>query len=233
MGIYEETMQALEDAGTAQNRKVYTRHGVGGPQFGVSFAALKQLVKGRRGNLELAEQLWASGNHDARILATMIAPGKKVPESLLDAWACDLDSYVSADAFGKLVAGSPFAQAKHEQWKDEEREFVGQVSWNLLIHLASKAKDLDDAYFEKRLEEIEIEVHQRANRVRHSMNMALIAIGARSEALHAKAIAASERIGTLEVDHGETGCSTPDPVPYMEKMWVRQRAKEAKKSARG
>lgn len=232
MGIYEETMQALEEAGTAQNRKVYGRHGVSGAQFGVSFGALKKLVKGRKGNLELAEQLWAGDNHDARVLATMIAPAKKAPEALLDAWADDLDSYVLADAFGKVVAASSLAQAKHEQWKDDEREFVGQVAWNLLIHLASQAKNLDDAYFEERLGQIEAEIHTRANRVRHSMNMALIAIGARSEALYALAIDASQRIGPVEVNHGETGCTTPEPVPYMEKMWIRQRAKAAKQAAK-
>jgi hypothetical protein len=40
-----EAMQALEGAGTAQARKTYLRHGAEEPLFGVSFAALKGLVK--------------------------------------------------------------------------------------------------------------------------------------------------------------------------------------------
>ena len=42
---YEETMQALEAAGTAQNRKVYVRHGVAPPAFGVSYGELGKLKK--------------------------------------------------------------------------------------------------------------------------------------------------------------------------------------------
>lgn len=35
------------------------------------------------------------------------------------------------------------------------------------------------------------------------------------------------RIGTVEVDHGETGCKTPAARPYIEKMWARARPKAA------
>ena len=44
---YEETMQTLEEMGTAQNRKVYARHGIGEPMFGVSFGNLKELMEKR------------------------------------------------------------------------------------------------------------------------------------------------------------------------------------------
>ena len=68
-----ETMKALEKAGTAQTRKIYGRHGVTGPMYGVSYATLGQLKKKIKTDHALAEQLWATGNHDARILATMVA----------------------------------------------------------------------------------------------------------------------------------------------------------------
>lgn len=32
----------------------------------------------------------------------------------------------------------------------------------------------------------------------------------------------ADRIGTVEVDHGETGCKTPAARPYIEKVWARQ-----------
>jgi hypothetical protein len=46
-----------------------------------------------------------------------------------------------------------------------------------------------------------------------------------------RALDASKRIGTVEVDHGETGCKTPDAAPYIRKMVERSRAKAAKKPA--
>ena len=42
---YREAMKELKMLGTAQNRKVYKRHGAGEDLFGVSFANLGKLQK--------------------------------------------------------------------------------------------------------------------------------------------------------------------------------------------
>ena len=49
------------------------------------------------------------------------------------------------------------------------------------------------------------------------MNGALISIGVFKPGLRKKAIAAANRIGKVDVDHGETSCKTPDAIPYIEK----------------
>ena len=49
------------------------------------------------------------------------------------------------------------------------------------------------------------------------MNNAVINIGVRNSRLQRKTIAAAKRIGKVEVDHGETGCKTPDAVSYIKK----------------
>src|SRR5688572_342769 len=64
-----ETMRALEQAGSAQTRKTYARHGAAEPMFGVSFATLKTLVKRIGVDHELALELWHTGNHDGCVLA--------------------------------------------------------------------------------------------------------------------------------------------------------------------
>jgi hypothetical protein len=71
----KRALAALEAAGTAQNRKVYRRHGVSNPLYGVSYAIQGQLAKQNKHDTELATGLWKTGNHDARILAAMIAIG--------------------------------------------------------------------------------------------------------------------------------------------------------------
>ena len=117
------------------------------------------------------------------------------------------------------------ARMKFEQWRDRKGELVSQVAWNLLVSLTRQADDLQIRYFQEQLATIESEVHSRPNRVRYSMILALIAIGMRNATLEKKAIAAARRIGPVEVDHGETGCKTPDPIPYI------QRAKARKKTS--
>jgi len=220
-------MAGLRTMGTAQNRKVYGRHGVGKNMYGVSYAKLNKLRKQIGTDRALAEQLWASGNHDARVLATMVADPAQTKSSTLDTWAKDLDSYVLADALRDLVVRTPFAAKKFEKWSRSKSEFVGQVGWGLLSYLASHAEDLNNAFFIEQLNKIDSEIHARANRVRHSMNGAIISIGARNATLRKRATAVANRIGTIDVDHGETNCTTPAAVPYIDKMWARKEAKGA------
>ena len=96
-----------------------------------------------------------------------------------------------------------------------------------------KEQDLPDSYFVARLDTIESEIHSRKNRVRDAMNNALIAIGIRNPALEQLALAAASRIGKVAVDHGETGCKTPDATEYIQRTLARreQKAKAAAEKA--
>lgn len=131
-----QALRQLHAAGTAQNRKIYARHGVKGEMYGVSFAALKKLAKTAGSDMDLARRLWATTNHDARVLATMVADPGAFTSRELDAWVRELDNYVVTDAFGGLVARSPHARRKVAAWKSRKREFVAASAWNVLASLA-------------------------------------------------------------------------------------------------
>ena len=219
----EAVLADLEAMGTAQNRKVYARHGVGGAMFGVSYGNLGKLRKKIEVDHDLAKALWASGNHDAKVLASMVADPAAMRSSDLDAWARDLDSYVITDAFAKVAARTSFVRRKFEKWSRSKNEWVGQAGWLLLCTLARSDEELTDDYFVEQLAIIEREIHRRKNRVRYAMNSALIQIGARNETLKQLATAAAQRIGQVKVDHGETGCKTPEAVGYIEKTWAREK----------
>ncbi len=221
-----ELLQALEACGTAQNRKVYRRHGVIGPQFGVSYANLNALRKKAKRNHEAAVELWKSGNHDARVLATMIADPKTAGSALLQAWSEDLDSYVLTDAFAKLAGGTKHAEALMREWMDAGHEWKGQAAWCILAQFALQSNEVPDEFFLPFLSVIERVIHGRHNRERHAMNMALVAIGMRGDALEKEALRVADAIGTVHVDHGETSCKTPDAAAYI------QRAKARKSSRR-
>ncbi len=210
-----DVLKELEGFGAEQNRKVYSRHGVGENQFGVSFGNLRALGAKHLGDQQLAEELWATGNNDARVLATIIAdPGTMTGKSI-ESWRRGLDNYVITDAFTGLVARTPHCQKKAEKWTTAKAEWTSRAGFGLLAHLAMHDPALPDEYFEAYLEVIEQEIHSRRNRTRDAMNSALIAIGVRNRNLQDKAIAAAKRIGKVEVDHGDTGCGTPDAVDYI------------------
>lgn len=228
----DEVLIELEKLGTEQNRKIYRRHGARDPLYGVSWANLGALVKKIKRDHDLAVSLWETGNYDAMTLATMIADPDRLTASTLDAWMRRVDNYGLADAFAKLAARSPHARAKAEKWAASKQEWTGRAGWTMLALLAAGDEGLSDDAFERHLETIERTIHSAKNHARGAMNNAVIAIGLRSPALEKRAIAAARRIGTVEVDHGETGCKTPDAEAYILKARARVQQKKGA-SAKG
>ena len=220
----EGVMRKLKAMGTAQNVKVYRRHGVDGPMFGVSFANLNALQKEIGRNHVLAVRLWATGNHDAQVLASMIADASAITSSQFDRWAKALGNYVVADALSRLVRQSPFVRAKAAEWTKSRNDWIGQAGWNLVSFLALSERSLTDGEFAGYVERIQRNIHASKNRTRYAMNNALIAIGIRNSRLKQKALRASDHIGTVTVKHGETGCKTPDAATYILKAWDRKMA---------
>jgi 3-methyladenine DNA glycosylase AlkD len=219
-------MGALEAAGTEQNRTVYPRHGVRPPMFGVSYAELSKLQKRIGVDHELARELWETGNHDARILATKIADPGAVTVRLADAWIRDCDNYVLMEAVGALVARSPVAGSRAAAWRDRSGEWAASAGWVVTARLALEPGAMTDAEAVRLVGRIQREIHAAPNRVRHEMNGALIAFGLRGGRVRDRAMAAAERIGTVRVDHGQTSCVTPDAVAYIRKTEARARAKQ-------
>jgi 3-methyladenine DNA glycosylase AlkD len=205
----EDVVRELEQLGTGHNQDVYRKHGVSGNVFGVSLANLLALGEKYRGNHELALALWESGNHDARLLATMIADPAMVTSALAESWQKTLDNYVITDGFTGLIAKTTLCRKKMERWTKAKAEWTSRAGFGLLAHLAMRDGTIPNEYFEGYLEIIAREIHARKNRTREAMNTALIAIGMRNPELERKALAAAERIGTVTVDHGETGGQTP------------------------
>lgn len=228
----KQTLASLKKAGTAQNRKVYGNHGVSGDMFGVSFAELTKLKKAIKLDHDIAVGLWASGNHDARILACMVADPSCFTSKELDAMARELGNYVLTDAFSEMVAQSPHAHRKAEAWKNRKNEWVMTAGWNVMTRLALHDEALDDDYCADQITLIAKEIHGRPNRARYSMNNALIALGVRNPKLEKKARAAAKKIGKVEVDHGQTSCKTPDADAYMTKTLAHRAAKASKKKAK-
>lgn len=220
-----EVMSELERAGTAQNRKVYARHGARGEMFGVSFAKLRELKKKIRTDQSLAEALWETGNMDARMLAVMVADPESFGKRDLDSWMRQIDYYTLADVYVKeVVAKSPHARDRLDKWIETDHEWIGRAGWVLLANLAMDADcTLTDEVLGSYIERIEKEIHTARNLTRDAMNSALIAIGIRNENLRKRATAAATRIGKVVVDHGETACKTPDAVPYMDRAWQRRK----------
>jgi 3-methyladenine DNA glycosylase AlkD len=225
-----EALKELAASGSAQTRKTYRRHGIGGKMYGVSYAVLGKLKKKIKIDQPLAEKLWASGYLEARSLATMVADPNEIRVGTLNAWVREADSRGLAAAVSNVAGASPHAKKLMEKWTASKKEMTGCAGWHTLATIAREDENLPDAYFEKRLATIESTVHTSKNWVKYAMNNALINIGVRNAKLEKKSIAAAKRIGKIDVDHGETSCKTPDAAAYIKKTvaYNKKKAKRAK-----
>jgi 3-methyladenine DNA glycosylase AlkD len=220
---YREVMRELKSRGTAQNRKVYKRHGAGDKLYGVSFADLRKLQKKIKTDHALALKLWDSGNMDAQVLATMVADPDELKSSTANAWMKEIDYYVLSDQLAELVAKAPFARKKMEQWMKSPREYYRACGYTTLAVALKNGMDIPDLDCRRYLRTIQKELHPSPNRARYSMNNALIAIGVYKPGLTREAVKTAKKIGKVEVDHGETNCKTPDAVSYIEKALQRKK----------
>lgn len=221
----DTVLSTLREKGKPNTAKIYARHGVKDPTFGVSYGDLDKLVKTIKQNHVLALALWATGNHDARILATKIADPEAFSHDELDAWLAVALDYVIEGAVATLAARRKDALAIGLRWIDLPGEFASTAGWSVLSGVAARG-ELPEKEAARLLKRIEKKIHGAQNRTRHGMNNALISIGGYIEPLREQALEAARAIGKVEVDHGETNCKTPDAAEYITKM-VAHAAKRA------
>jgi 3-methyladenine DNA glycosylase AlkD len=164
--------------------------------LGVSMPFLRKLARQAGKSHALARDLWASGIHEARILATLVDDPALVTPGQMDRWARDFNSWDVCDqACQNLFRYTPFAFAKAAEWPHRKPEFVRRAGFALMAGLAVKAKNAADSDFEAFLPLIEEAAGDARNFVRKAVNWALRQIGKRNPRLRARAIATARAIG--------------------------------------
>lgn len=227
----DHVLSSLEKKGKVQTQKIYRRHGVAGPCYGVSYADMQRFTKSLQCDHALSLALWKSGVHDARVLATRVADPQKLKEADFERWLGDVDNYILDDAVASLAARSPLASVIAKKWIKSPAEWRAAAGWTIMATLAVEGK-LSAGAAKPLLPRIQREIPEAANRARHAMNNALIAIGGSIEELREHALQIAKAIGKVEVDHGQTHCKTPDAASYIQKMADHARTRVAPKQGK-
>ena len=185
-----EVLNILKKLGDPRNVEGMARFGIKpAVALGVPKPALRKLAKDLGQDHHLARQLWASGVHEARVLASMVDDPKKVTGAQMEAWANDFDNWDICDqCCMNLFWRTAFAHEKAEEWSANSREFVKRAGFVLMASLAVHDKKTSDSKFERFLSGIEREAVDDRNFVRKAVNWALRQIGKRNAGLRQKAI---------------------------------------------
>jgi 3-methyladenine DNA glycosylase AlkD len=218
--IASDVLIKLKKRGKPKTAEIYRRHGATGEVWGVSFADLDTFKKQIKNDHNMAQSLWKSGALDPRTLALMIADPATLTPAEADEWLAQASADVLLGYLAQLVARTSFARDKLQVWAQSDEDFPRTTGYTLLSVLLA-AEKISDVEARRYLNIIESTIRDSPNRARLAMNRALIAIGTHKPALKKDAIAAARRIGKVEVDHGQTGCKTPDAEAYIKKAKAR------------
>ncbi len=186
----------LTALGSEESRSGMARYGINtADAFGVSISVLRPMAKKLGRDHDLALALWATGNHEARLVASMVDDPAHVTGEQMDAWAAQFDSWDVCDQVtSNLFDKTPFAYDKVREWSAAEDEWIKRAAFATAAALAVQDKKAADEPFLEILELCRREAGDDRNFVKKAINWAVRNIGKRDLRLHAAAIATAEAI---------------------------------------
>jgi len=196
----EEVLERLRKMANPANVAGMARYGINPENtLGISIPALRAIAKEIGKDHDLAQELWASGVHEARILAAFIDDPKQVSEAQMERWAADFDSWDVCDQVcGNLFDRTPFAYQKALAGSSREEEFVKRAGFALMAWLPVHDKKARDEQFEIFFPAILRASTDGRNYVRKAVNWALRNIGKRNRSLNRRAIETAEEITWID-----------------------------------
>lgn len=197
---YENILKKLKALSNPKAVEGMARFGISPENtYGVSIPNLRKMAKEIGRDHSLAQQLWNSGIHEARILASIIDQPNQVTKKQMDAWIKDFDSWDVCDqCCMNLFDKTPMAWEKAIEWTNREKEFEKRAGFALMACLAWYDKESPDKKFLVFLPAIKREADDDRNYVKKAVNWALRNIGKRNLNLNKKAIETAKEIQKID-----------------------------------
>ncbi len=163
--------------------------------LGVPMPEIRKLARSIKKDHALALELWETGIHEARIMASLIDDPKLVTPQQMDAWVKDFHSWDLCDQVcGNLFDRTVFAMEKALLYSSHSEEFIKRAGFVLMAEFAVHDKKADNEAFIALLPVIEREAWDDRNFVKKAVNWALRQIGKRNPELRRAAITSANRI---------------------------------------
>jgi 3-methyladenine DNA glycosylase AlkD len=189
-----EVLAALDDIADPTRLPGMARVGIETSHaLGVSVPDIRRIAKRAGTDQALAEELWRTDVHEARMVAALVADPATITGRTMRAWATDLDSWDLTDMLADTLASTPRAKATIETWSHARHGFTKRCAFAMIARLAVTS-DEPDATFLGWLPLITRASTDPRNEVKKAVNWALRQIGKRNRALHAAAIAEAEAL---------------------------------------
>jgi len=221
----DEIIKELKKHSNPKDREGMARFGINPEKaLGIRIPVLRQLAKQLGKNHNLAQQLWDTDIHEARILATMIDDPKLVTEEQMNDWVKDFNSWDICDqCCSNLFDKTEFVHKKILEWVKDEREFVRRTGFVLIATSSVHNKDWEDKDFERYFPLIEKYSDDDRNFVKKAVNWALRQMGKRNKTLNEKCIVLAKKI--QKKDSKSARWITNDAIRELEDPKIQERLK--------
>ncbi len=197
---YEKIIRELKSRSDPKRAKSMARFGISPENtFGIPMPVLRAMAKKIGKDHKLARNLWKSGIHEAKILASLVDDPENVTKNQMEKWVKGFDSWDVCDQVCmNLFDKTPFAFAKAKQWSRRKGEFVRRAGFALMASLAVHDKRSPDSKFEAFFPVIKKRSDDERNYVKKAVSWALRQIGKRNKTLNKKAISVAREIKRMD-----------------------------------
>ncbi len=191
-----DILEKLKSLSNPKNVEGMVRFGINPRNaLGVPIPVLRKIAKETGRDHAVAQVLWSSGIHEARILAGMIDDPALVTPRQMDLWAEGFDSWDTCDQVcSNLFSYTAYAHKKTFEWSRRKEEYVKRAGFALMAALAVHDKRSKDTAFLKYLPVIKRECRDERNYVKKAVNWALRQIGKRNARLKKAALRTAKGI---------------------------------------
>ncbi|MGN0121637.1 MULTISPECIES: DNA alkylation repair protein [Rhodococcus] len=214
----EELLTELAALDDPKIRAVNEKHG---DDHGVNLSALRAVAKRVKTQHELAQQLWATGDTAARLLALLICRPKAFTVDELDAMVRETGTPKVHDWFvNYVVKKNPHTEELRGRWMTDPDPVVASAGWALTAERV--VKNADGLDLSGLLDTIDARMRDAPERLQWAMNTCLAQIGIEHPDHRARALDIGERLEVLKDYPTSPGCTSPYAPAWIGEM-VRRR----------
>lgn len=189
MNSVDDIIKELKNLSVPERKADFLRFGINiDNALFIQMPVLRDIAKSLGKNHKLAEDLWDTGVHEARIIACLIDEPDNVTEKQMEKWVKDFNSWDVCDqCCNNLFRKTRFAHQKAIEWSSREEEFVKRAGFVMMAVLAVHDKRSGENVFLKFLKIAKKESTDERNFVKKAVNWAIRQIGKRDKCLNQKA----------------------------------------------
>jgi 3-methyladenine DNA glycosylase AlkD len=205
--------------------KLSDTHGLS--SYGIGLTVQRKLAKQIGKNRELAHELWATSNYDAKVLGLLIDEPKQITVAQAETQVEQLNGGMLRHVFSSCdatLAKSPVGFEIANLWLTSDDPVRRSCSYGLAYELSKKkSKALTDDYFMKVINNIDANYNNESKRVLLAMGGALLGIGKRNKMLNQAALALAKKIGPIDFNEDGQKCDPFDVVKHLDNDALRKR----------